>query len=54
MKTVECAFMGVTAPTVDEGIERCVLLGAKKGNYAAVFPIHWYFNGTHANDGERV
>lgn len=30
VKTVECAFMGVTAPTVDEGIERCVLLGAKK------------------------
>lgn len=28
--TVECAFMGVTYPTVDEGIERCVKLGAKK------------------------
>ena len=28
--TVECAFMGVTYPTVDEGMERCVKLGAKK------------------------
>ncbi|MFJ8260694.1 sirohydrochlorin chelatase [Rummeliibacillus sp. NPDC094406] len=27
--SVECAFMGVTYPTVDEGIERCVKLGAK-------------------------
>jgi sirohydrochlorin cobaltochelatase len=29
-KIVEPAFMGVTAPLVDEGIERCVRLGAKK------------------------
>lgn len=28
--TVENAFMGVTYPTVDEGIERCIKLGAKK------------------------
>jgi sirohydrochlorin cobaltochelatase len=29
-KIVEPAFMGVTNPLVDEGIERCVKLGAKK------------------------
>lgn len=29
-KMVESAFMGVTAPLVDEGIERCIRLGAKK------------------------
>lgn len=29
-KLVETAFMGVTAPLVDEGIERCLKLGAKK------------------------
>ncbi|MGG0655828.1 sirohydrochlorin chelatase [Rummeliibacillus pycnus] len=28
--TVESAFMGVTFPTVEQGIERCVKLGAKK------------------------
>lgn len=27
---VESAFMGVTTPTVDEGIDRCIRLGAKK------------------------
>ena len=27
---VESAFMGVTEPLVDEGIERCIKLGAKK------------------------
>ena len=27
---VESAFMGVTTPLVDEGIERCIKLGAKK------------------------
>lgn len=30
VKWVECAFMGVTTPTVEEGIERCVNLGAKR------------------------
>lgn len=30
VKTVECAFMGVTTPLVDEGIERCSQLGAEK------------------------
>ncbi|MGG3889393.1 sirohydrochlorin chelatase [Metabacillus fastidiosus] len=30
VKWVESAFMGVTAPLVDEGIERCLKLGAKK------------------------
>ena len=30
VKWVESAFMGVTAPLVDEGIERCMKLGAKK------------------------
>ncbi|MEK5530064.1 sirohydrochlorin chelatase [Viridibacillus sp. FSL R5-0468] len=30
VRTVECAFMGVTYPTVEEGIERCQQLGAKK------------------------
>lgn len=30
VKWVESAFMGVTTPLVDEGIERCVKLGAKK------------------------
>ena len=30
VKWVESAFMGVTAPLVDEGIERCIKLGAKK------------------------
>lgn len=29
-KWVECAFMGVTAPLVDEGLDRCLKLGAKK------------------------
>jgi sirohydrochlorin cobaltochelatase len=29
-KIVEPAFMGVTNPLVDEGIERCIKLGAKK------------------------
>lgn len=29
-KIVEPAFMGVTDPLVDEGIERCIKLGAKK------------------------
>ena len=28
--TVECAFMGVTNPSVEQGIERCYRLGAKK------------------------
>lgn len=27
--SVECAFVGVTYPTVEEGMERCVRLGAK-------------------------
>lgn len=27
---VESAFMGVTTPTVEEGVERCIKLGAKK------------------------
>ena len=30
VKWVESAFMGVTDPLVDEGVERCVKLGAKK------------------------
>lgn len=30
VKWVESAFMGVTDPRVDEGIERCIRLGAKK------------------------
>ncbi|WP_249593770.1 sirohydrochlorin chelatase [Peribacillus frigoritolerans] len=30
VKWVETAFMGVTDPHVDEGIERCIRLGAKK------------------------
>src|SRR3954454_16965737 len=30
VKWVESAFMGVTAPLVDEGLERCLKLGAKK------------------------
>ncbi|MBM4762985.1 sirohydrochlorin chelatase [Bacillus sp. B15-48] len=30
VKWVESSFMGVTAPLVDEGIERCIQLGAKK------------------------
>ena len=30
VKWVESAFMGVTTPLVDEGIERCIKLGAKK------------------------
>ncbi|WP_071396473.1 sirohydrochlorin chelatase [Bacillus tuaregi] len=30
VKWVESAFMGVTLPLVDEGIERCIKLGAKK------------------------
>jgi sirohydrochlorin cobaltochelatase len=30
VKWVESAFMGVTAPLVDEGIDRCIKLGAKK------------------------
>lgn len=30
VKWVETAFMGVTAPLVDEGVERCLKLGAKK------------------------
>ena len=30
VKWVESAFMGVTTPLVDEGIERCMKLGAKK------------------------
>lgn len=30
VKWVESAFMGVTDPRVDEGIERCIQLGAKK------------------------
>lgn len=29
-KLVEPAFMGVTTPLIDEAVERCVLLGAKK------------------------
>jgi sirohydrochlorin cobaltochelatase len=30
VKWVETAFIGVTAPLVDEGVERCIKLGAKK------------------------
>jgi sirohydrochlorin cobaltochelatase len=30
VKWVEGAFMGVTSPLVDEGIDRCIKLGAKK------------------------
>lgn len=30
VKWVESAFMGVTSPRVDEGVERCIKLGAKK------------------------
>lgn len=30
VRWVESAFMGVTLPLVDEGIERCIKLGAKK------------------------
>ena len=30
VRWVESAFMGVTQPLVDEGIERCIKLGAKK------------------------
>lgn len=30
VKWVETAFIGVTAPLMDDGIERCLLLGAKK------------------------
>lgn len=30
VKWVETAFMGVTAPLMDEGVERCLKLGAKK------------------------
>ncbi|WP_338450755.1 sirohydrochlorin chelatase [Niallia oryzisoli] len=30
VRWVESAFMGVTTPLVDEGIERCIKLGAKK------------------------
>nr|WP_295970002.1 sirohydrochlorin chelatase [uncultured Bacillus sp.] len=30
VRWVESAFMGVTLPLVDEGIERCIRLGAKK------------------------
>lgn len=30
VKWVESAFMGITTPLVDEGIERCLKLGAKK------------------------
>lgn len=30
VKWVETAFIGVTAPLVDEGIERCIKLGARK------------------------
>ncbi|CRF28666.1 Ferrochelatase Che1 [Mycobacterium tuberculosis] len=30
MKWVETAFIGVTAPRADEGVERCVKLGAKR------------------------
>lgn len=30
VRLVESAFMGVTEPLVDEGIERCIKLGAKK------------------------
>lgn len=32
VKYVESAFMGVTDPRVEEGIERCVKLGAKKSS----------------------
>ncbi|UJF31225.1 sirohydrochlorin chelatase [Paenibacillus hexagrammi] len=30
VKWVETAFIGVTAPLIDEGVERCIRLGAKK------------------------
>ncbi|OPH60818.1 sirohydrochlorin cobaltochelatase [Paenibacillus ferrarius] len=30
VKWVETAFIGVTAPLMDDGVERCLLLGAKK------------------------
>lgn len=30
VRWVESAFMGVTTPSVEEGIDRCVRLGAKK------------------------
>ncbi|PWA12198.1 sirohydrochlorin chelatase [Pueribacillus theae] len=30
IKWVETVFMGVTSPSVDEGVERCIKLGAKK------------------------
>lgn len=30
IKWVETVFMGVTSPSVDEGVERCMKLGAKK------------------------
>ena len=38
--------MGVTDPRVEEGIERCVKLGAKN-YYATVLFIHRYPNGTY-------
>ncbi|UZM98145.1 CbiX/SirB N-terminal domain-containing protein [Lysinibacillus sp. MHQ-1] len=48
VKYVESAFMGVTDPRVEEGIERCVKLGAKKIIMLPYFFIHWYFNGAYA------
>ena len=47
MKYVESAFMGVTDPRVEEGIERCVKLGAKNHHVTILF-IHRHFDGTHA------
>ncbi len=41
VKLVEPAFMGVTAPLVDEGVDRCVRLGAK---HVVVLP-YFLFTG---------
>ena len=51
VKWVESAFMGVTTPAVDEGIERCIKLGAKKISHATILSVYWNFNGTHGEDG---
>ena len=54
VKWVESAFMGVTTPLVDEGIERCIKLGAKKIVMLPILFVYWNFNGTNGRNADLV
>ncbi|MBO8171520.1 MAG: sirohydrochlorin chelatase [Bacillaceae bacterium] len=50
VKWVETAFMGVTSPLVDEGIERCVILGAR---HVVILP-YFLFTGVLIKRMEKM